>query len=103
MRIAVVTPMMKSGEIGGAETFYESLVRGLRRASSEVDQIEVVIDESSFDSILESYVRCYDLDLSAYDLVISTKAPTYMVRHENHISFLVHTIRVFYDMFSREY
>jgi len=26
-----------------------------------------------------------------------------MVRHPNHVSFLVHTMRVFYDMFEREF
>lgn len=103
MRIAVVTPVMKSGETGGAEALYEGLVRGLRKASYAVERIEVVIDESSFDAIQESYVTCYDLNLHDYDLVISTKAPTYMVRHRNHISYLLHTIRVFYDMFHREF
>src|SRR5262249_14148705 len=39
------------------------------------------------------------LDLGAYDAVISTKAPTYAVRHPRHVVYLLHTIRVFYDMF----
>lgn len=103
MRIAVVTPVMKSGETGGAEALYEGLVRSLRKASYDVDRIEVIIDESTFDAIKESYLTCYDLDLRGYDLVISTKAPTYMVRHQNHVSYLLHTIRVFYDMFHQEF
>jgi glycosyltransferase involved in cell wall biosynthesis len=82
---------------------YRGLVKALRDASYAVDPIEVAIDESSFDAILEAYARCYDLDLGAYDLVISTKAPTFMVRHPNHVSYLFHTIRAFYDMFEREY
>ena len=49
------------------------------------------------------YARCYALDLRAYDLVISTKAPTFMVSHPNHVSYLLHTLRVFYDMFETEY
>ena len=53
--------------------------------------------------MLESYARCYALDLRAYDLVISTKAPTFMVSHPNHVSYLLHTLRVFYDMFETEY
>jgi glycosyltransferase involved in cell wall biosynthesis len=103
VKIAVVTPMMKSGERGGAEALYEGLVGALRQAAHDVDQVEVLIDESTFDAILASYLTCFDLDLSAYDLVISTKAPTYMVRHPNHVSYLLHTIRVFYDMYAREY
>jgi glycosyltransferase involved in cell wall biosynthesis len=62
-----------------------------------------VVDESTFESILEAYCNCFYLDLNDYDLVISTKAPTYMVRHRNHISYLIHTVRVFYDMFDVEF
>ncbi len=43
------------------------------------------------------------MDLSGFDGVISTKAPTYAVRHPNHVCYLVHTMRVFYDMFDREF
>jgi FkbM family methyltransferase len=103
MHIAVVVPVMKSGERGGAEVLYKGLVRGLRETPNEVDRIDVLIDESSFEAILESYEKCSNLDLADYDLVISTKAPTYAVRHRAHVSYLLHTIRVFYDMFHREY
>ena len=72
MKIAVVTPLMKSGEKGGAEAFYTGLVRGLRQTSHDVDRIDVVIDESSFEAILASYEECTSLDLHDYDLVIST-------------------------------
>lgn len=103
MRIAVVTPVMKSGEKGGAEALFEGFLRALRGRGLAADQVEVVIDESTFDAVMESYERCRALDLSAYDLVVSTKAPTYMVRHPNHVSYLLHTIRVFYDMFEFEF
>lgn len=103
MRVAVVTPTMKSGEKGGAEALYAGLVRAFRSSGHDADQIEVVIDESTFDTILESYARCEALDLHAYDLVVSTKAPSFMVRHPRHVSYLLHTIRVFYDMFDREF
>ena len=103
MKIAVVVPVMKSGERGGAEALYKGLVQGLRRTSQDVDRVDVVIDESSFDAILDSYEQCSNLDLHEYDLVISTKAPTYALRHRNHVSYLLHTIRVFYDMFHQEF
>lgn len=102
-KIAVVVPRMISGEIGGAERFFTGLVNSLNTTSTSADIVEVLIDESSFESIQESYLRCYDLDLSAYDGVISTKAPTFLLRHPNHICYLVHTIRVFYDMFEQEF
>jgi len=103
MKIAVVTPKMFGGENGGAENLYTGLVDALNKKGHEATQIEVIVDESSFDGILKAYCDCFYLDLSHYDLVISTKAPTYMVRHPNHISYLLHTIRVFYDRFENEF
>ena len=100
MKIAVVAPKMKSGETGGAENLFLGLTSALKKAGHEADLIEVEIDESDFDSILRAYSDCFFLNLDIYDTVISTKAPTYMVRHRNHISYLLHTIRVFYDRFS---
>jgi glycosyltransferase involved in cell wall biosynthesis len=103
MKVAVVTAAMRSGERGGAEAFYAGLLGGLRSIGVDADQVDVPIDESTFDTVLASYDRCYDLDLRPYDLVISTKAPTYMLRHPRHISYLVHTLRVFYDRFASEF
>ena len=103
MRVALVTPRMASGERGGAEALYRGLLDALRDAGHAADEIAVHTDESSFDAILESYARCYALDLREYDRVISTKAPTFMVSHPHHISYLLHTIRVFYDGFDIEY
>lgn len=102
MKIAVVTPKNRSGERGGAENLYEGLVSALNHAGHTATEIQVIVDESSYEEILASYSRCFHLNLDDYDLVISTKAPTYMVRHRNHISWLLHTIRVFYDMFEKE-
>jgi glycosyltransferase involved in cell wall biosynthesis len=103
MKIAVVTPKSVSCEKGGAENLYEGLVSALNKAGHRATQIDILVDESSFERILESYCNCFYLNLDDYDLVISTKAPTYMVRHRNHISYLLHPIRVFYDMFNVEY
>ncbi len=102
-RVALVVPRMRSGEAGGAEVLFRELHDALGRCGAEADLVEVECDESDFDAILRTYARCYDLELDAYDLVISTKAPTFLVRHRNHVSFLVHTIRVFYDRFDAEF
>jgi len=101
--IGLITPQMASGERGGAEALYRGLLDGLRDASHEAVEIPVRADESSFEAVLETYARCSALDLHEYDLVISTKAPTFMVCHPNHVVYLLHTLRVFYDMFESEY
>ena len=35
--------------------------------------------------------------------MISTKTPTFVVQHRNHVCWLLHQIRVFYDRFDDEY
>jgi glycosyltransferase involved in cell wall biosynthesis len=102
-RIAVIAARPVSGEQGGAERFYEGLVSALNAHGAQAEMINVINDESCFAAIEETCLRYYDLDLSAYDGVISTKAPGYLVRHPNHVCYLQHTMRVFYDMFEREF
>jgi glycosyltransferase involved in cell wall biosynthesis len=103
MKVGVVTAAMRSGERGGAEALYAGLVGAVRAAGHDVTALEIPIDEASFESVMASYARCYDVDASAFDVVISTKAPTYMVRHPRHVNYLLHTLRVFYDRFDAEY
>ena len=102
-RIAVLATGTATGEVGGAERFYVGLRDALVRAGANAEIVAEISDEANFTSILESYLRFYDLDLSAYDGVISTKAPGYMIRHRNHVCYLQHTMRVFYDMFQVEF
>lgn len=102
-RVAVLATGTPSGETGGAERFYVGLRDALRAKGAQAEIVSVISDESCFEAIEESYLRFYDLDLAAYDGVISTKAPGYMVRHPNHVCYLQHTMRVFYDMFDVEF
>ncbi len=103
MKVAVIAVLSRKAEQGGAERFYIGLTQALKTAGVDTDLIECESDESSFDSIKESYLRFYDLDVSRYDGVISTKSPSYLARHRNHVCYLVHTMRAFYDMFEREF
>lgn len=102
-RIAVVAAGSARGELGGAERFYLGLTNALCAIGYKAELINVVSDEATFDSIKASYLRFYDLDMTAFDGVISTKAPSYALRHPNHVCYLVHTMRVFYDMFDVEF
>jgi hypothetical protein len=103
-RIAVIAIESPSGIQGGAERFYQGLVSALNAVDGvQAGLVSVAVDETTFDGILEGYLRCYDLDVSAYDGVISTEAPSYLIRHANHVCYLVHTLRALCDMFDHEY
>ena len=102
-RLAVVAATSAVGETGGAERFWAGLRRSLESQNTSVDLLGIPSDERNFESIQKSYLRFYDLDLSDYDGVVTSKAPAYAVRHPNHVCYLQHTMRVFYDMFDREF
>jgi glycosyltransferase involved in cell wall biosynthesis len=98
-RVGLLASMSSRGEIGGAERFFTGLRDALERAGLETEIVPVYNDESGFQNIEETYLRYYDLDLSRFNGVISAKAPAYVARHPNHVCYLMHTMRVFYDMF----
>ena len=102
MKIAVIAVLL-SGDTGGAERFYCGLTKSLSDAGMETDLLQIVSDESNFESIKDTYLKFYDLNVKNYDGVISTKSPSYLVRHTNHVCYLLHTMRVFYDMFESEF
>lgn len=98
-RVAILASLSANGEQGGAERFYTGLRNALLQSEVKAELLEIYNNESNFDQIKRSYLRFYDLDLTAYDGIISAKAPSYVARHPNHVCYLMHTIRVFYDMF----
>jgi len=102
-RVAILAVTSPNGGVGGAERFYVGLRNALCRLGVDAEIISVMSDEFTFQSVLRSYLRFYDLDLSEFDGIISTKAPGYVARHRNHVCYLQHTMRVFYDMFDAEF
>ncbi len=101
-KIAIVVPSSASGVSGGAELLYKGLQNAFLKRGYDAKLVQIIVDESSFESILKAYESFKNLDLSSYDGVISTKAPSYNIVHKNHICYLLHTIRVFYDRFDDE-
>jgi FkbM family methyltransferase len=99
-KVAILAPGSSSGMLGGAERFYSGLLKAFQGKGCATELICIAVDESTFENIQQGYKAFSDLDLSSFDLVISTKAPTYAVKHPNHVLYLVHTVRVFYDMFN---
>lgn len=102
VRVAVLAVASPVGEVGGAERLFAGLAEALCYQGLQAEVVAAVSDEADFAGIRASYLRFWDLDLSDFDGVVSTKAPSYVARHPNHICYLMHTMRVFYDMFDVE-
>jgi glycosyltransferase involved in cell wall biosynthesis/GT2 family glycosyltransferase len=103
LKVAVLVAQAPSGHAGGAERLYEGLEKGLSQLGAIPTVLPVSADEPTFEQIIANYEACTRLDLSAFDAVISTKAPTFAVAHPNHVVYLVHTVRVFDDMFDTNF
>lgn len=100
MKIAIVAPSGVPYAVGGAEKLWWGLLDTLRHDSThEVELIKVRSPESNFAEIIASYWQFSGLDLSHFDLVISTKYPAWMVWHHNHYVYLQHTLRGLYDTY----
>lgn len=96
-RIAVVTPLPVSGLEGGNERHWRSLTAALNTAGHEAELIGVVSPESDLVEVMNSYAMFHALDLSGFDVVVSGKYPSFMVRHPAHIRHLNHTLRGLYE------
>lgn len=101
-RIAVVAASSPTGETGGAERLFLGLCEALAELGFESTLVSQPVEGGAFNNVLRSYLTFHDLNLDEFDGVISTKSPTYAVRHRNHVCYLVHTMRIFYDMFDWE-
>lgn len=101
--VAILASLSANGEQGGAERFFTGLRDALSRTGMAAQLLEIYNDERDFERIKKSYLRFYDLKLDAYDGIISAKAPSYVARHRNHVCYLMHTMRVFYDMFDSSF
>lgn len=99
IRVAVVASGPSTGSEGGAERHFQGLMGGLRAIGCTTEFVYIPADESSFQTILENHARCSTLDFSDFDVVISTKVPTYAIKHRAHVMYLIHTVRAFDDMF----
>lgn len=97
MKVAVV--ITESDASGGAERFYSALSAALKKQGHNVSVVSLPAPEPDFETICANYNAFSEIELSDFDVVISTKAPSYAVKHPNHVVYLVHTVRAFDDMF----
>lgn len=88
---------------GGADMHVENLVKNLKRRGFDADLVTIPFKTSPYNVLYNSYLMWRMLDLSevnneSIDLVIPLKAPTYAVKHPNKVTWLMHQIRVAYDL-----
>jgi glycosyltransferase involved in cell wall biosynthesis len=103
MRVAVVTSSPPLTE-GGHMVIARALVDALRAAGHRADV--VVTPQNRFGRQAAAYAATWLTDLGMsdgerIDQVISLRYPSYAVRHPNHVCWLNHTMREYYDLWPR--
>lgn len=95
---AVKTPFMK----GGAEILCSELARNLAERGFEVDVLEVPYSSWPIGAVLSNAAAWRLLEPTApdgrpIDLLITTKFPSYLIRHHNKVAWLFHQMRELFD------
>src|SRR5512134_1595573 len=102
-RIAVVTSGPPAVE-GGHLVIARALERALRDAGHEAEI--VVTPDYGFGRQASQYLATWRTEVRQVggrriDRVISLRYPSYAVRHPDHVSWLNHTMREYYDLWER--
>jgi len=93
---------------GGAEELLDSLKAQLEKRGHSVDIVKLPFKWHPNQEVINNCLAWRLLDLShssgqSIDLVISTKFPSYLIRHPKKIIWLVHQFRQVYDFYASPY
>jgi glycosyltransferase involved in cell wall biosynthesis len=98
MKIGIVAPSSVPFTLGGAERLWNGLTSAINDLTPhDAELIKLPSREHNLPDLVETYGAFSLLDLSHFDLVVSTKYPAWMVEHPNHVVYLQHTLRGLYD------
>jgi glycosyltransferase involved in cell wall biosynthesis len=100
MDVAIVAPCPIPYVIGGAENLWRGLQDHINEHTPhQAEIIKLPSREHSFWELVDSYRRFSELDLTGFDVVVSGKYPAWMVRHPNHVCYMLHRLRGLYDTY----
>jgi glycosyltransferase involved in cell wall biosynthesis len=100
MDIAIVAPCPIPYQIGGAENLWRGLQDHINDHTPHLAEIiKLPSREFSFWELVDSYRHFAELDLTGFDLVVSSKYPAWMVSHPNHVVYMLHRLRGLYDTY----
>lgn len=101
--MAIVAPCPIPYTIGGAENLCRWLQDHINEGTEHhAEVIKLPTREHGFWPLIDAYARFAELDLTGVDIVVSMKYPSWMVQHRQHVVYLVHPLRLLYDMYPRE-
>jgi glycosyltransferase involved in cell wall biosynthesis len=88
---------------GGAEILCDKLVQELRKRGYPTDLVTLPYIDHRKEAMFREIKAWQELDLSAADLVIGTKFPSYFINHPNKSLWLVHQHRAMYELLATRF
>ncbi len=102
MKILIINPLDETnldGKKGGNQRFAEALAKNIRKHTTHtVVEKYTHFDDHKLRNIINAYIENRKINCRGYDVVISIKFPSYVIRHKNHISLINHRMRRYYDL-----
>jgi glycosyltransferase involved in cell wall biosynthesis len=100
VKIAIAAPSPVPFLVGGAERVWSGLARAIEHQTAhDVELVKLPSPERNLPEVVASYEQFWQLDLGHFDLVITGKYPAWMVRHPNHVVYMLHPLRGLYDTY----
>ncbi len=98
-RVAIVAPRPVPFASGGAERAWAGLAGALVAEGHDAEIVTLPVEESSLADLGRAYRAFAALDLSAFDVVISSKYPAWIAPHPRHVLWMFHPLRGLYDTY----
>lgn len=102
MKIAIIGTA-PGDSYGGTEVLVEKLIEVLESAQHDVKTIYLEAKYGNPYEILEAIAAFENLELSAFDTVITLRFPAYHIKHPRKIVWLLHQFRPLGDMYETEF
>lgn len=101
MRIGIVAPCAVPYAIGGAEKLWWGLERYINEHTEHIaDIIKLPTREQDLFGLAAGYRAFGRLDLSGFDIILTTKYPAWAAQHDRHAVYLQHKLRGLYDTYA---
>ena len=104
VKVAVVAPSPVPFVLGGAERLVNGLVRAINELTPhDAELLKLPSREHNLPDLMATYRAFRALDVSHFDLVISTKYPSWMIDHPHHVVYMLHPLRGLYETYPADW
>lgn len=100
MRVAILGPSGVPFAVGGAENAWISMQAYINSETKhQCELFKLPSPEGNLRELVTSYCTWSEFEVMGFDVVISTKYPSWMVSHPHHVIHMYHKLRGLYDTY----